>query len=50
MSEKKVRKIKKSAEKVEKQTAISVILLVAIGAFIGFVIGYALFRAKILGA
>ena len=47
MAEKKI--AKKASEKVEKQSAISTILLVAIGAFIGVIIGYALFRAK-LGA
>lgn len=42
--------VKKEAKLVEKQSAISTILLIAIGALIGFAIGYALFRFKVLGA
>ncbi len=42
--------VKKEAKIVEKQSAISTILLIAIGALIGFAIGYALFRFKVLGA
>lgn len=45
MAEKKV--AKKESVKVEKQSALSTILLVAIGAFIGVIIGYALFRSKL---
>ncbi len=41
---------KKEVKLVDKQSAISTILLIAIGALIGFAIGYALFRFKVLGA
>lgn len=41
---------KKEAKIVDKQSAISIILLISIGALIGFAIGYALFRFKVLGA
>lgn len=42
--------VKKEAKIVEKQSAITTILLIVIGALIGFAIGYALFRFKVLGA
>lgn len=41
---------KKEAKVVEKQSAISTILIIAISSLVGFAVGYALFRFKVLGA
>lgn len=39
---------KNKSEKIEKQTAISIILCVAIGALVGLIIGYFLFKVNVL--